>query len=145
MTARKMVKVTAWPDPLVQERLEDAGFFFDSGVRTWIKFCAENEIQPLNEWLKKHHLSHEIQPAKGRGETKKHPRLSDQLALKNGGSANACALCGNTGVPCRQWIEGDDTDSTDYPNPARFFLCGQCVQTRMQPHPRLYAPADEQL
>lgn len=145
MMTRKTVKITAWPDPLMQERLEDMDFFYDAEYRSWIRFCNENEIQPLNEWLKRHHLTHEVLPAKGRGELKKHPRLSDQLVLKNGGSHDTCALCGASNIPCRQWIEGDDTDSTDYPRPARFFLCGNCVQTRMQPHPRLYAPADEQL
>jgi hypothetical protein len=145
MTARKMIKITAWPDPLVQERLEDIGFFFDSAARTWIKFCAEAEVSGLNDWLKRQHLAHEIQPARGRGETRKHPRLSEELTLKEGGSPNACALCGKIDTPCRQWVEGDDTDSIDYPNPARFYLCGVCVQSRMQPHPRLYSPSDESL
>ena len=145
MTTRKTVKITSWPDPLVQERLEDMDFFYDPGYRTWIRFCDEGEVQPLNEWLKRHHLAHEVLTAKGRGELKKHPRLSDQLVLKGGGSPTHCALCGTAGVPCRQWVEGDDTDSIDYPSPARFYLCGRCVQTRMQPHPRLYAPANEQL
>ncbi len=145
MHLRKTVKLTSWPDPLVQERLEDMGFFFDQAFRSWIRFCDEREVQPLNEWLKRHHLSHEVLQAKGRGELKKHPRLSSELVLKNGGSATRCALCAAKGVSCRQWIEGDDTDSTDYPDAARFYLCGACVQARMQPHPRLYAPADEQL
>jgi len=145
MIARKTVKLTAWPDPLVQERLEDMGFFFDHDFHAWIRYCDEDEVQPLNDWLKRHHLSHEVLPAKGRGELKKHPKLSDQLVLKNRGSPTMCALCGTSGVACRQWVEGDDTDSTDYPNAAKFFLCGNCVQSRMQPHPRLYTPADEQL
>ena len=29
-------------------------------------------------------------------------------------------------------------------NPARFYMCGMCVQTRMQPHPRMYAPAQDE-
>ena len=145
MHVRKTVKLTSWPDPLVQERLEDMGFFFDTGLRTWIRFCEENEVQPLNEWLKRHHLSHEVHHAKGRGELKKHPKLSEELVLKTGGSPTHCALCGTRNIACRQWIEGDDTDSTDYPNAARFFLCGPCVQARMQPHPRLYSPVDETL
>ncbi len=145
MSPRKTIKLTAWPDPLVQERLEEMGFFFDADFRTWIHFCDESEAQPINDWLKRHHLSHEIIPAKGRGELKKYPRLSEQLLIKTGGGPDTCALCGARGVPCRQWIEGDDTDSIDYPNPARFYLCGNCVQTRMQPHPRLYTPAAEQL
>jgi hypothetical protein len=144
MTARKSIKVTAWPDPLVQERLEDIGFFYDARMRAWLKFCEKDETQSVVDWLKRHHLSHEIATAKGRGETAKHPRLSDSLILKDGGSPTRCALCGMGGA-CRQWVEGDDTDSTDYPNPAKFFLCGNCVQTRMQPHPRLYSPAEEQL
>ncbi len=145
MHSRKTVKLTSWPDPLVQERLEDMGFFFDHDAGTWIRFCEEEEVQALNEWLKRHHLSHEILPARGRGELKKHPRLSDQLVLTTGGSATTCALCGSRNVACRQWIEGDDTDSTDYPNPAKFFLCGVCVQTHMQAHPRLYSLAEESL
>jgi len=144
MTARKVIKVTAWPDPLVQERLEDIGFFYDAPTRTWVKFCEEDETQSVREWLKRHHLAHEVGNASGRGELKKHPRLSDALILKDGGSPTRCALCGMSGA-CRQWVEGDDTDSTDYPNPAKFYLCGNCVQTRMQAHPRLYAPAAEQL
>ena len=145
MSPRKTIKITAWPDPLVQERLEDMGFFFDNDFRTWIRFCSENEVKPINEWLQRHHLSHEILPAKGQGELKKHPKLSDLLVLKNGGSPEMCALCGGSQKLCRQWVEGDDTDSTDYPNAARFYLCGQCVQSRMQPHPRLYSPSDDQL
>jgi hypothetical protein len=145
MTTRKTVKVTAWPDPLVQERLEDLDFFFDPEYRTWIRFCNENEVQHYNEILKRLHLAHEVLPAKGRGQLKKHPRLSEELVLKDGGSPGICSLCGSNQFACRQWIEGDDTDSIDYPNPARFYLCGNCVQTRMQPHPRLYVPADEQL
>jgi hypothetical protein len=150
-----MIRLISWPDPLLQERLEDMGFFFDATVRTaslrggsagaWVRFCEESEVDPVGEWLKRHQLSFEAVAARGRGEVRKHPRLSEQLLLKNGGSATRCALCGASGVSCRQWIEGDDTDSTDYPNPARFFLCGQCVQVRMQPHPRLYSPADDQL
>lgn len=145
MTVRKTVKLTTWPDPLVQERLEDMGFFFDTHHHSWIRHCDSTEVQSLNDWLKRHHLSHEVFPAQGRGELKKHPRLSEQLVLRNGGGPTACALCGATNIACRQWVEGDDTDSTDYPNAAKFFLCGKCVQTRMQPHPRLYSPADEQL
>lgn len=145
MTARKTIKITTWPDPLVQERLEDMGFFFDAEFRAWIRFCEEQEVQHINEWLKRYHLSHEILPARGRGELRKHPRLSEMLILKNGGAPDTCALCAADHTPCRQWIEGDDTDSIDYPNAARFYLCGKCVQTRMQPHPRLYSPAEEQL
>ena len=145
MNVRKAIKIATWPDPLVQERLEDMGFFFDQAARTWIRFCDEDEIQAINEWLKRLHLSHEVNAAKGRGELKKHPRLAQELMLKNGGSPTTCALCGATGTPCRQWIEGDDTDSIDYPDPAKFYMCGKCVQTRMQPHARLYAPADQQL
>ena len=145
MSVRKTVKLTGWPDPLVQERIEDMGFFFDAEQKSWIRFCDQSEVQSLNEWLKRHHLSHEVFAAKGGGELKKHPKLSDQLVLRNGGGPTTCALCGATKVACRQWVEGDDTDSTNYPNPAKFFLCGKCVQERMQPHPRLYAPAEEQL
>ena len=144
MTIRKAIRITAWPDPLVQERIEDIGFFFDAPAKSWIKFCEEGEVQSLNEWLKRHHLPHEVTVAQGRGEVRKHPRLSDSLIFKHGGSPKLCALCGLT-APCRLWVEGDDTDSTDYPHAARFFLCGTCVQTRMQPHPRLYSPAEEQL
>jgi hypothetical protein len=145
MTLRKTITITSWPDPLMQERVEDMGFFFDAPAHAWIRFCETHELAPLVEWLKRHHLSHAVSPARGRGELKKHPRLSEMLVLRGGGSPTSCALCGTTNAPCRLWIEGDDTDSIDYPNPARFYLCGTCVQTRMQPHPRLYSPADEQL
>ena len=142
---RKIIKVTSWPDPLVQERLEDLGFFFDADQRTWVRYCDEREVAALSDWLKRHHLHQQVTAARGCGELKKHPKLSDVLLLKNGGNPTACALCGTRGVPCRQWIEGDDTDSVDYPAPARFYLCGSCVQARMQPHPRLYVPASDQL
>jgi len=145
MEPRKLVKVMSWPDPLVQERLEDMGFFYDAGYRTWVHFCDEREAGALGDWLKRHQLQQETLPARGRGELKKHPRLSDVLLLKTGGGPTACALCGARHVPCRQWIEGDDTDAIDYPAPARFYLCGQCVQTRMGPHPRLYSAVEEQL
>ncbi len=73
------------------------GFFFDQPARSWIRFCEESEVQPLNDWLKRHHLSHEVHTAKGRGETKKHAKLSDELVLKNGGSPTRCALCAHQG------------------------------------------------
>jgi hypothetical protein len=145
MSERKMVKIAAWPDPLVRERMEDLGFFFDRDVRAWMRFCDEEEVTSISEWLRRHQLGHEVETARGRGEVKRLPRLSDILVLRNGGSPTRCALCGAAGVPCRQWIEGDDTDSVDYEGAARFYLCGKCVQDRMQPHPRLYAPTEEQL
>jgi hypothetical protein len=163
MNPRKMIRLVTWPDPLLQERIEDMGFFYDAAVRVmlprnpglagagrsnqgaWVRFCDEHEVDAVGEWLKRHRLAFEAVPARGQGELKRHPRLSEQLLLKTGGSASTCALCGLRNTPCRQWVEGDDTDSTDYPSPARFFLCGQCVQVRMQPHPRLYAPAEDQL
>ena len=72
-----------------------------------------------------------------------HPRLTTQAA--DGGSPTRCGYCGKVNVFCRQWVEGDDTDSTDYPNPARVYLCGSCVQHVMQPHPRMYVPAEDKL
>ena len=146
MLARKTVKLTSWPDPLIPGTHSKTWASSSTSLSApWIRFCDEEEVQSLNDWLKRHQLSHEVSPAKGRGEIKKHPRLSEQLVLKSGGSHDTCGLCGTTHTPCRQWIEGDDTDSIDYPTPARFYLCGTCVQTRMQPHPRLYSPADDQL
>ena len=145
MRERKMIKITSWPDPLVQERMEDLGFFFDGGMRAWIRFCDEDEVSRISEWLRRHQLGHEAMAARGRGETRKHPRLSDSLVLRDGGGPSRCALCGAEGSPCRQWIEGDDTDCVEYEGAARFFLCGKCVQMRMQPHPRLYVPTEEQL
>jgi len=145
MKPRKVIKITAFPDPLTQERLEDVGFFFDEGLHAWIKFCDESEQKMITDWVRRQLLPLEALPADGRGQLKKHPRLSDELVKRNGGTPDTCALCGATGTPCRQWIEGDDTDSIDYPNPARFYMCGKCVQTRMQPHPRMYAPAEDTL
>lgn len=145
MEPRKTIKLLTWPDPLVQERLEDMGFFFDATQRTWVRYCDQRELAALSDWLKRHHLHQQTMPARGRGELKKYPKLSAVLLLKEGGGPTACALCGTRGVACRQWMEGDDTDSIDYPAPAKFYLCGTCVQTRMQPHPRLYSPADDRL
>jgi len=145
MEPRKLIKLTAWPDPLVQERLEDIGFFFDQEFRTWIRFSDEKEVPSINDWLKRHHLAHEIAGAHGRGETKRLPKLSDELFLKDGGSPTRCALCGAQNSPCRQWIEGDDTDDIDYTGAKRFYMCGPCAQTRMPAHPRLYSPADDVL
>jgi hypothetical protein len=145
MSERKMVKITAWPDPLLCERMEDLGFFFDGKIHAWIRFCDEEEVTGISEWLRRHQLAHEVETAQGRGEVKRLPRLSDTLVLRDGGSPTRCALCGAQAVPCRQWIEGDDTDSVAYAGAARFFMCGKCVQERMQPHPRLYAPTEEQL
>jgi hypothetical protein len=145
LSVRKTIRLVCWPDPLLQERIEEVGFFFDQIHRSWIRFCEEDEVASISEWLKRHRLSWQVLPANGRAEVKRHPRLSDELVLKNGGSATVCALCAATGVACRQWIEGDDTDSTDYPHAARFYLCGKCVQKRMSPHPRLYSNVEESL
>lgn len=145
LESRKLIRLSSWPDPLVQERLEEMGFFWDKGLKAWVRFCGEDEVAALSAWLKRHHLSFAVTAAPGRGELKKHPRLSEELVLRDGGGPQACALCGAKNVPCRQWIEGDDTDSTDYPGAAKFFMCGKCVQDRMGPHPRLYAPSDDQL
>ncbi len=145
MQARKTIKILTWPDPLVQERLEDMGFFYDPAQRTWVRFADEREAGALGDWLKRHHLQVEIVPARGHGELKKYSKLSDELLMKDGGNPTACALCGTRGVPCRQWIQGDDTDAIEYPSPAKFYLCGSCVQTRMQPHPRLYVTAEDRL
>jgi hypothetical protein len=142
---RKTIRLLTWPDPLVQERLEDMGFFYDHQARTWVRFCDQRELTAVGEWLKRHHLQQEVVAARGRGELKKHARLSGELLLKDGGGPLSCALCGAQGVACRQWVEGDDTDSVDYPSPAKFYLCGACVQHRMQPHPRLYTPAEDQI
>lgn len=145
MVPRKLIRLLTWPDPLLQERLEDGGFFFDDSSHGWVRFVDADQTQAMGEWLKRHQLVFHVEPARGRGERKKHPRLSDQLLIRNGGAPTLCGLCGARGVPCRQWVEGDDTDSTDYPEAAKFYLCGTCVQQRMQPHPRLYAPAEDQL
>jgi hypothetical protein len=144
MADRYVIIVKTWPDPVLLEKLQDLGFFYDPDLGL-IHYCWKNQIELMAEWLLKRRLAHEIRPANGMGELKKHPRLSDFLILSDGGSPIACALCGVRDVPCRLWVEGDDTDSIEYPSPARFYLCGRCVQNRMQPHPRLYAPADDVL
>lgn len=142
---RKLIRITNWPDPLLQERLEEMGFFWDKPAKSWLRYCADDEVTSITAWLKRYHLSYSVTVAAGRGELKKHPKLSEELVLRDGGNPHSCALCGAKNVACRQWIEGDDTDSTDYPEPAKFFMCGRCVQDRMGPHPRLYAPSDDQL
>jgi len=145
LSVRRVLKIATWPDPLLQERLEEVGFFFDNKSKTWIRYCEEGELADLQTWLQRRGLKHKVAEAVGRGELKRMPRLSEQLVIKNGGSPTRCALCGAQGVACRQWVEGDDTDSVDYPNAARFYMCGQCVQFQMQPHQRLYAPVEEVL
>lgn len=145
LSVRRILKVATWPDPLLQERLEEVGFFFDTGHKTWIRYCDESELGDLQSWLQRRGLKCKICEAVGRGELKRLPRLSDHLVIKNGGSPTRCAVCGAQNVACRQWIEGDDTDSTEYPQAARFYMCGQCVQFQMQPHQRLYAPVEESL
>ena len=127
MHPRKTVKLTSWPDPLVQERLEDMGFFFDQPARSWIRFCEETEVQPLNDWLKRHHLSHEVQTAKGRGETKKHPRLSDELVLKNGGSPTRCALAPPKASPAGNGSKATTPIASSTPTPpASSFAAPAC-------------------
>lgn len=143
MSIRKMLQVTSWPDPLLQERMEEVGFYFDPTLRLWLRFCDEGELDELQTWLQRKGLRCKVTDAPGRGQVKRLPKLSDILVVKSGGGPSQCALCGVRGLPCRLWLEGDDTDSVEYPGAARFYMCGQCVQTQMQPHPRLYVPADE--
>ena len=145
MAKRTLVIIRSWPDPIIQERLEDIGFFRDETYRAWINFCDLEDIKELAAWLKRERISFEVREATGQGELKKHPCLSSSLLVKSGGGPDECALCGTRGVPCREWIEGDDTDSVQYPKAARFYMCGKCVQERMQKHPRLYAPAPDRL
>ena len=146
MVERLVIRVKNWLDPIAQERLEDM-VFFREGPRNsaWTCYCAPAEAEQVAQWLKKRNVSFEIQPADGIGELKKYGRLSDMLVDKTGGGPTHCALCGARDVFCRQWVQGDDADNIDYPSPIRFFMCGKCVRTHMQSHPRLYAPADDVL
>jgi hypothetical protein len=145
LSVRKLLQVATWPDPLLQERLEEVGFFYERGYRRWIRFCDDGELDELQTWLTRRAMAFKVGPAPGRGELKRVGRLSEALIVTAGGSPSQCALCGTRNVPCRVWIEGDDTDSIDYPGAARFYLCGACVQHQMQPHPRLYVPAEDVL
>ncbi|MGC9259800.1 MAG: hypothetical protein ACP5I8_06940 [Phycisphaerae bacterium] len=146
MVERLVLKVKNWLDPIAQEGLEDMGFFREGSRNSnWICYGDAEKVQPIASWLKKRNIAFQVQPADGIGELKKYPRLSDQLVDKTGGGPTHCALCGASNVFCRQWIEGDDADNIDYPAPMRFYMCGKCVRTRMQPHPRLYAPAEDSL
>ena len=56
MSSRKTIKITSWPDPLMQERLEEIGFFFDGPLQAWIRFCEEEDLQQLTEWVRRLHL-----------------------------------------------------------------------------------------
>jgi hypothetical protein len=145
LTPRQIVQVRSWPDPLLQERLEDVGFFFDAQFHTWVRFVDPDEASAVTDYLERHHLGYEVGLAPGRGETRRLPRMSDDLLLRDGGGPARCALCGKGNTPCRQWVEGDDTDCVEYPGAARFYLCGGCVQTHVQQHPRLYSPVEETL
>ena len=146
MVERLVIKVKHWLDPIAQERLEDMGFFREGPRNSaWTCYCDPSEAQQMAQWLKKRNVSFDIRPADGVGELKKYSRLSDMLVDKTGGGPTHCALCGAKDVFCRQWVQGDDADNIDYPSPVRFFMCGKCVRTIMQSHPRLYAPADDVL
>lgn len=145
MEKRAVLILRSWPDPIIQERLEDIGFFRDESLQAWVNFCSADEVKELAEWMKRERLSFEVKSATGWGELKKYDCLSRNLLLKDGGGPSDCALCGTHGVACRQWIEGDDTDCVDYPGAARFYMCGECVQKQMQSHPRLYAVAPDRL
>jgi hypothetical protein len=146
MIERLVVKVKHWLDPIAQERLEEMGFF-RAGARNsgWTCYCDPAEAQQMAHWLKKRNISFEVHAAEGIGELKRYTKLSDMLVDKSGGNPTHCALCGAADVFCRQWVQGDDADNIDYPSPVRFYMCGQCVRTRMQNHPRLYAPAADAL
>ncbi len=146
MVERLAIKVKHWLDPIAQERLEDMGFFRE-GPRngSWTCYCDASEVQRVSHWLKERQVSFEIRPADGVGELTKYSRLSDLLVDKSGGGPTHCALCGAQNVFCRQWVQGDDADNTDYPSPIRFYMCGKCVRTRMQSHPLVDAPADDAL
>ena len=145
MSDRFVIVLQSIPDPVTQERLEDMGFFRDPADHVWSRFCTKSEVEVVGSWLKNHRLEHRVARAQGRGMRKKYPCLTDLLLRSDGGSPTSCALCGMTGVFCRKWVEGDDTDSIDYPAQLTFYMCGQCVQLRMSPHPRLYVPAEDAL
>ena len=145
MKPRVLLVLKASPDPVMQERLEDLGFFRNvNGRGGWRRFCDPAEAARLLEWLKQRRFSAQvISPAPGRGQRQRYPCLSAGLVRTDGGGPAACALCGAANIPCRKWIEGDDTDSIQYPGAPGFYMCGRCVRERMQPHPRFYAPADD--
>src|SRR4051794_10987141 len=84
LSVRKTIRLTSWPDPLLQERIEEVGFFFARTYQGWVRFAEEPEVESVSEWLKRHRLTWQILPAQGRSELKRHPRLSDELLLKNG-------------------------------------------------------------
>jgi hypothetical protein len=145
MTERTIITLTQWPDPLQQERVEEIGFFFDRQRRGWVLFVNAEDVDGVVEWAKKHQLAVQSEVVEDRGAAVRYPRLSAELVRRDGGGPGACALCGAANVPCWQWIEGDDTDSIEYPNAPRFYMCGRCVQEKMAPHPRLYARARDVL
>ena len=145
LSPRQVVQIRSWPDPVLQEHLEEVGFFYDRQRQGWICFCEADEVESWGDWLKRRHLLYVVTEAVGRGEVERLPKLSAELLLPKGGNASHCALCGARGVLCRQWIEGDDTDSTEYAGAKKFFMCGKCVRERMSPHPRLYAPVESRL
>ncbi|MEI7765845.1 MAG: hypothetical protein WCJ97_00250 [Phycisphaerae bacterium] len=145
MTERKIIRLQSWPDPILQEQLEEMGFFRDDPLGLWVRYCDANELEYLVAWLKKRHITGHVTTASGRGQLTRLPRLSANLMLRKGGSPNHCSLCGTKQVPCYMWVEGDDTDSIYYPGARHFYLCGVCVQKFLLPHPRLYTLAQEKL
>lgn len=141
MSERLMIKLKTWPTSIEQEQIEALGFFNQKG---WRMFCDKDELPAIAEWLKERHLNFGVYPTDRVGKYEDYPRLSDQLLRADGGSPTACALCGRDSVACRQWLEGDDSDRIE-PSARRFYLCGNCVQTKVIPHGRLYTHSDEDL
>ena len=103
--------------------------------------AVAGEPHVIETLLKGSGYQYKIAEAPGRGEFTRYPRLSDQLMLPDGGRPDRCGLCGKRVDHCRKWIEGDDADDVRAAGVRSFYMCGQCVQMRMEPHPRIYAPA----
>lgn len=140
---RWQIVLLSQPDPISLERLEDHGFFFGELESRYIRFVGEHDRKIFEAMLKKSGYEFETNEAPGRGQFSRYPRLSDELAILDGGDAASCGLCGMTGVDSRKWIEGDDADDIRAEGARSFYMCGECVQSKMDPHPRIYSPVDE--
>ena len=140
---RWQILLLSQPDPISLERLEDHGFFFGDIESRYIRFVGDHERKLFEEMLKKLGYDFQVAEAPGRGQFSRYPRLSDELIVSNGGDETHCGLCGMTGVDCRKWIEGDDADDIRDDGARSFYMCGGCVQSKMDPHPRIYSPVDD--
>jgi hypothetical protein len=131
-------RITICPDPVLREVLEDLGFTLLRDVRKWVRIVDTDDAEALEAVLRRRSVGFERRAVREGGKLEKWPRLSEELAIPDGGGEHHCGLCGKWADECYLYIECDDADSPDYPDPAKFHVCPACVRDKIDPHPRLY-------